>query len=175
MLVGILATTASAIVGGMALGNRLLSADELGDSRAPRRLDPSLKGPLLALTAGQQAEIRYRLAGCFSHIDRIVTFTRGQDGLMSARIVDGSPAVYGAPARYQRTLTPVEVAAIDLELAHVRSAIGLCTTHEELDIIIRDRSRELSRSHFVDESCDRPIPPGPMNLQILVREGSSHR
>ena len=175
ILVGILATTASAIVGGMALAARLLRVDELDASRGPRRLDSSLKGPLLVLTAGQEAKIRYRSAGCFHSIDRIVTFARGEDGLMSARIVDGSTAVYGEPVAYQRALTPVEVAAIDLELANVRSAIGLCTTREEFDVVIRDQSRELGRSHFVDQSCDRPIPPGALSLHKLVSEGASHR
>jgi hypothetical protein len=175
LVVGTFVTIGSAIVGYTGLADRLLRVDELDASRPSRRLDGSLKGPLFALTAGQEAEIRYRVAGCFSSIDRIVTFTRGEHGLMSARIVDGSSAVYGAPAVYQRALTPVELAAIDLELAHVRSAAGGCTQREEFDIVVRDQSRELGRSHFIDESCDRPIPRGAISLSTLVREGLSDR
>jgi len=174
VLVGILATAAFAAFGLRALTRWLLQADELdgrgGSGVRSLLLAPLGRGPLQRLADGQRAIVHYRSQGCFHSIDAVLTFVKDPGGRMSVGIVDGRPERSEAP--YRRLLTEAEVRSIDRQLVYSQYARGDgCTTREEFEVVIRGALGEVSRSHFVDESCDGlALGPGGVSLWALWQE-----
>jgi hypothetical protein len=121
---------------------------------------------LASLKTGQVAEVHYRRLGCFSSVDRIFAFARGDDGNMSVTIAAAQDRKRGALPARQRQLLDDETQDVDQELEHARTTRETeCTTRKEFDLVIRDGAREVRTVHLADASCS-----GPEALYSLSKE-----
>jgi hypothetical protein len=127
-------------------------------------------GPLARLTSEQEMYLHFHSRGCFHSIDSMLVFSRRASGEMWVKIERQRGA--GAASIPQRLLRDVDVSEVDRQLRYAKAARGTdCTTRQEFEIAIRDHGVEISREHFVDESCDAPEPlAGGVTLYELARE-----
>jgi hypothetical protein len=122
-----------------------------------------------SLKSGQVADVHYRRLGCFSSMDRVLAFSRGDGGQMSVKVAAAQDRSRGPLPALQRPLSEEEVVGVDRELEHARTTRETgCTTSKEIDFVVSDGVRELRRAHLMDASCS-----GPEALYDLLREGTA--
>jgi hypothetical protein len=169
VVMGMLATAASAAIGLRALMVLFQPVDEL-DGAVPRPLlDPGAKGPLLGLAPGQRAQVRYRSRGCFHSIDRNLSFARDDDGWMHVEVTGIQP--WDREDLHERVLTESQVLALDQELLFAQELHGgNCTTREEYEVSVFEGARRLSHVQFANEACLAPDrPAGGVTLWTLAK------
>jgi hypothetical protein len=155
-------TLAAVVVAGCSRSVPIVESVAAGATTAPANqsnptapLPPA--GTVAALRFGQTLRIQYNLSGCFHQEARAIDIYRTADGGFVAR-------AHNAPQSNGETVivdVPLDtIRALDKELTEHRHAPSQgCTTSVSMDLVLSDRTGELSRERIVDDSCavDGPL------------------